>query len=139
MANLGIPIDPEYDPREQCSSYLDSTTNLILKPQDVLNGSSLQPGNQLVYFYVVPQGLTAENPAESGWNHFTFLAYTIVITDDLIDNLILYPKGNSGIGRMVRLRRHSALRLCHDVVCVMADRSAVLHGPRFRVHDTRHL
>ena len=91
MANLGIPADPEYDPREQCSSYLDSSTNLILKPQDVLNGSPLQPGNQLVYFYVVTQGLTAENPAESGWNHFTYLANTSVITDDLIDNLVLCP------------------------------------------------
>ena len=125
MANLGIPIDPEFDPREQCTSYLDSSTNLILKPQDVLNGSSLQPGNQLVYFYVVPQGLTAENPAESGWNHFTFLPNTTVITDDLIDNLVLCPNETPATTGL------SAYAITAPYDCVMTLYASCLIGPPF--------
>ena len=124
MANLGIPIDPEYDPREQCTSYLDSTTNLIIKPQDVLNGSTLQPGNQYIYFYVVQQGLTAEN-VESGWNHFTFLANTTVITNDLIDNLVLCPNQTPATAGW------SAYAVTAPYDCVMTVFASCLVGPPF--------
>ena len=91
MANLGIPYDPPSDPKDQVTSYLDSNTNLILTPQDVLTAAVLTPGDQYAYFYVVEQSLTAENDAESGWNHFSFLPSSTVIRDDMVDNLVLCP------------------------------------------------